>query len=102
MDRVRKEDFLSVMKLVRMTACFPNLIYVVAYDDTVAIKLLKDYGQGDKFLDKIFNVKHDLQPVSEEKMLELAKAKLVAFEDYNKETEVFGSLTLITSPPSGN
>lgn len=93
-DRVGKEDFLSVMKLVRMTARFPNLIYVVAYDDTVAKELLKEYGQGDKFLDKIFNVKHDLQPVSEDKMVELAKEKLKTFEDYDEETEVFGGLTL--------
>ena len=93
-DRVGKEDFLSVMKLVRMTARFPNLIYVVAYDDTVAKELLKDYGQGEKFLDKIFNVKHDLQPVAEDKMLELAKGKLKAFEEYDDETEVLGSLTL--------
>ena len=93
-DRVGKEDFLSVMKLVRMTARFPNLIYVVAYDDTVAKELLKEYGQGDKFLDKIFNVKHDLQPVSEDKMLELAKGKLKAFGEYDEEENVFGSLTL--------
>ena len=93
-DRVGKEDFLSVMKLVRMTARFPNLIYVVAYDDTVVKGLLKDYGQGEKFLDKIFNVKHDLQPVSEDKMLELAKGKLKAFAEYDEEENVFGGLTL--------
>lgn len=93
-DRVGKEDFLSVMKLVRMTARFPNLIYVVAYDDTVAKELLKDYGQGDKFLDKIFNVKHDLQSVTEEKMQELANGKLKAFEEYDESEDVFSSLTL--------
>ena len=89
-DRVGKEDFLSVMKLVRMTARFPNLIYVVAYDDIVAKKLLRGYGQGDKFLDKIFNVKHDLQLVSEEKMQELAKGKLKSFAEYDGEENVFG------------
>ena len=93
-DRVGKDDFLSVMKLVRTTAQFPNLIYVVAYDDSVAKDLLKDYGQGDKFLDKIFNVKHDLAPIGEEKMLEMAKGKLKQFEEYHDDSEVFGSLTL--------
>ena len=93
-DRVGKEEFLSVMKLVRMTARFPNLIYVVAYDGDVAKQILDGYGQGTMFLDKIFNVKHDLQPVSEEKMMELAKEKLKQFKDYDEKTEVFGGLTL--------
>lgn len=93
-DRIGKEEFLNVMKLVRMTARFPNLIYVVAYDGSVAEHLLRDYGQGDKFLDKIFNLKHDLQPISEDKMRELAEKELASFAEYDRNLEVFGGLTL--------
>lgn len=93
-DRIGKEEFLNVMKLVRMTARFPNLIYVVAYDGSVAEHLLRDYGQGDKFLDKIFNLKHDLQPISEDKMRELAEKELASFAEYDRNLDVFGGLTL--------
>lgn len=57
-DRLVKEEVLEVLKLLRNTANFRNIVYVVAYDRKYVEETLKDYGINDseKYLEKIFNV----------------------------------------------
>lgn len=57
-DRLVKEEVLEVLKLVRNTANFSNIVYVVAYDRNYVEGTLKDYGinNSEKYLEKIFNV----------------------------------------------
>lgn len=82
-DRISRADFLDVMRLIRATANFPKLIYVVAYDSERAVKLLgKNYGEG--YLSKIFNVSHPLSSIGDEKLHELA---LERFKEYGIDDE---------------
>lgn len=74
-DRVEEKDLRDVMALVRSTASFPNLVYIVAYDREVTAKMLmKD--NGEKYLSKIFNASFALQSVEEEQMQNLATEML--------------------------
>ena len=68
-DRVKADDFRDVLGLVRSTADFPNLVYIVAYDAERAVDLLGE--GGNKYLSKIFNVTHALIPIDEEQMQSL-------------------------------
>lgn len=83
-DRISGEDFRDVMRLIRATASFPKLIYVVAFDEDIAIRMLENVG-GKRYLQKIFNVTHTLQPVSEENMQALSTS--LFFKLYGKEYE---------------
>ena len=65
-DRVSADDFRDILGVIRSTADLPNLIYVVAYDNDRALDLLG--AGGGKYLSKVFNVSHALQPVDEEVM----------------------------------
>jgi len=59
-DRLDEEETRLVMKLVKMTANFPNTIFVLAYDrEQVAQKLGKD-GMGEEYLKKIIQVSFTL------------------------------------------
>lgn len=91
-DRVEEKDLRDVMALIRSTASFPNLVYIVAYDKEVTAKMLgKD--NGDKYLSKIFNVSFALQPVVENQMQKLASSIL-----YDKFPEMKGGVSVMNSP----
>lgn len=55
-DRLEKEELFEVLKLVRNTGCFTNLLYIVAYDEKYVTQQLKHKGiyDGKLFLEKIF------------------------------------------------
>lgn len=70
LDRLDAEEILTVLKLVRNTADFPYIQFVVAYDkqyiiDSLEIKSIKG---ADKYLEKIFNVELTL-PKYEERII---------------------------------
>lgn len=56
LDRLDGSEIMAVLRLVRVTANFRNLIFVVAYDKGYVTQALKDEGveTGDEFLKKIF------------------------------------------------
>lgn len=58
LDRLQKEEMFEVMKLIRNTADFKNIIYIAAYDKGYVTKTLEKYGieKPDKYLEKIFQV----------------------------------------------
>jgi len=59
-DRLDEEETRLTMKLVKMTANFPNTVFVLAYDrGQVAQKLGKD-GVGEEYLKKIIQVSFTL------------------------------------------
>lgn len=55
-DRLEKEELFEVLKLIRNTGCFTNLLYIVAYDEKYVTQQLKHKGiyDGKLFLEKIF------------------------------------------------
>lgn len=84
-DRVDEKDLRDVMALVRSTASFPNLVYIVAYDREVTAKMLGE-EYGEKYLTKIFNASFGLQAVDEEQMQKLAADMLYeAFPDIKQD-----------------
>lgn len=72
-DRLVKEEVIEVLKLVRNTANFRNIVYVVAYDRSYVEEALKECGisNSEKYLEKIFNVPFLLPEKSIESKKEL-------------------------------
>ena len=62
LDRLGSDELYEVIKLIRITANFKNIIYVVAYDPIYVDKLLakRDIEEGAAFLKKIINVEVSL------------------------------------------
>ncbi len=94
-DRVEEKDLRDVMALVRSTASFPNLVYIVAYDRDVTAKML-GIDNGEKYLSKIFNASFALQAIEEEQMQNLAKSML-----YGQYPEMKGDVLMTHSPFDG-
>ena len=56
LDRLEPSELMAVLRLVRVTANFKNLIFIVAYDKIYVSQALSKAGveNGDEFLKKIF------------------------------------------------
>ena len=61
-DRLNAEEILEVLKLVRNTADFPYVQFIICYDSDYVVKALKNNGveNASKYLEKFFNVEIDL------------------------------------------
>jgi predicted KAP-like P-loop ATPase len=64
-DRLDEEETKLIMKLVKMTANFPNTVFLLAYDREQVAKKLGENGVGDEYLKKIIQVSFTL-PVADE------------------------------------
>lgn len=63
-DRLSSSEIRDVFKLVRLTACFPNIIYIVAFDRVRIEEALAEQGvPGRDYLEKILQVAVDLPAV---------------------------------------
>lgn len=63
-DRLQSNEIRDVFKLVRLTANFPNMIYLVAFDRTrVETALAEDGLPGREYLEKIVQITFDLPAV---------------------------------------
>ena len=63
-DRLDTSEIRDVFKLVRLTANFPNIIYIVAFDRDRVEKALDEQGaSGRGYLEKILQVAFDLPVV---------------------------------------
>ena len=71
LDRLEKDEIYEVLKLIRNTAKFQNLIYIVAYDRSYICSTLKEKGIVDPetYLYKIFQMEM-LLPAFEEDLIE--------------------------------
>jgi hypothetical protein len=67
-DRLPNNQFLETISIIRGIANFPNLVFIVAFDQKRANHKLSDYGGAD-FMCKLFNVIHPLQPINESVMV---------------------------------
>lgn len=59
MDRLTSSELMAILKLIRVTANFKNLIYIAAYDEDYVEGMLRRSGieNGKEYLKKIFHVK---------------------------------------------
>lgn len=71
LDRLDSEEMFEVLRLIRNTADFPNLIYITAYDREYIESLLRNKGieKAGQYLEKIFNIEISL-PKTEDNQLE--------------------------------
>ena len=76
-DRLSPSEILDILKLVRLTGCFPYLIYIVACDRSQVEKALnnKDY-EGRNYLDKIVQWPYNLPEIPAHKLGELVKVEI--------------------------
>ncbi len=70
-DRLTTTEIRDVFRLVRLTASFPNLIYVVAFDRARVETALGDEGvPGRDYLEKILQLAIDLPSVSDAALIQ--------------------------------
>ena len=71
LDRLTNSEIRDMFKLVRLTANFPNMVYIVAFDRTRVEQALEDQGlPGRDYLEKILQIAIDLPAVAETVMNE--------------------------------
>lgn len=76
-DRLDKDETRLIMKLVKMTANFPNTIFLLAYDRVrVSDRLKEDGWPGDEFLKKIVQVSFTLPKADQQGMRDILFADL--------------------------
>lgn len=73
-DRLEDEEIRDVMRLVRLLADFPNMIYILAYDQKRVVEALggKDNEErGRAYLEKIVQVVHHVPPFRQWQVTEI-------------------------------
>lgn len=88
-DRLQKNEFMALLKLVRNTADFPNFFYLMATDKRYMTEILKDSGIKDAslYLKKFINYEL-LLPANDNIIMQLIKEKLsILLSHYIKEKE---------------
>lgn len=90
-DRLEGEEVFEVLKIIRNTASFSHLMYVVAYDKTHVVKQLSrlDIGNGSDYLEKIFQMEVQIPKPDERMLQEELKSACRAMSVY---TSSFNSL----------
>lgn len=87
-DRLSRGEIRDMFKLVRLTARFPNVIYIVAFDRLRVERALSDEDlSGRDYLEKILQVTIDLPPVPFEL---LGRQVLNSIEEALKDLENAG------------
>jgi hypothetical protein len=66
-DRLTVDETRQIFQLVKLTARFPYVIYVVAFDREAVARALEHSGidSGEEYLEKIVQVSFDIPPVDE-------------------------------------
>lgn len=81
-DRLDKEEIQAIFRLVKLSADFPNTIYILSFDiERVAEALAEKYGSeeaGQSFLEKIIQLSLPLPPLTSKKLINLT------FNEINK------------------
>jgi hypothetical protein len=71
-DRLHREEIVEVIRLIRNTANFNNLYFLVAYDRNYVVNALKDHNSlnNNEFLEKIFQLEINLPTYNKSIILE--------------------------------
>ncbi len=78
LDRLDADEVLEVLKMVRVSANFTNIVFVVAYDANYVSKVLKEKGieDGREYIKKIFQVEVTLPQYESYKVLNILYREL--------------------------
>ena len=97
MDRLAADEMFEVLRLIRNTAAFPNLIYVVCYDKDYVVRQIQNKGitESDLYLEKIFPLELSLPKTEEEALIETFRKALIDMHFLNgKHDSLRSRLTL--------
>lgn len=76
-DRLDKNDTRLIMKLVKMTANFPNTVFLLAYDRPRVVERLQEEGwPGEEYLKKIVQVSFTLPTPGRKELLDILDSDL--------------------------
>jgi hypothetical protein len=80
LDRLRPDEIIDVMRLVRLVGDFPNLVYLLAFDRPIVEMALgsDDRRRGRTYLEKIVQVSHQLPQVRDQALTSLLTEDLSA------------------------
>lgn len=78
-DRLATDEMFEVLRLIRNTAAFPNLIYVVCYDKDYVVRQIQKKGisESDLYLEKIFPLELSLPKTEEVSLMETFRHSLI-------------------------
>ncbi len=81
LDRLEGKEILDVLKIIRGSANFPNIIFIVAYDKEYIIKAVNKVHteNDDRFIDKFFQTEYHLPLYSADKIEEFVISKAKEF-----------------------
>lgn len=69
LDRLDKDEIISVLKLIRNSANFPNMVFISAYDREYLIETLNDkVYKSNKYIEKIFQYQFKLPEFSKSRL----------------------------------
>ncbi|OMP74970.1 P-loop NTPase fold protein [[Flexibacter] sp. ATCC 35208] len=85
LDRLYKEEVIEVMRLIRNTANFSNIFYLVAYERSYIQEAIKSMNAnaGNSYLDKIFQLEIPLPKRENEDLLKVVESLLEDFISAN-------------------
>lgn len=88
-DRLAANEMFEVLKLIRITAAFPNLIYVVCYDKDYVVRQIqkKGFSESDLYLEKIFPLELSLPKTEEESLMKTFRNSLFYMNFMNGKRE---------------
>lgn len=77
-DRLNKTEIYEVIRLIRNTANFSNMFFIVAYDRNYILNAIEEINsyQSHIFLEKIFQVEFNLPPIEKTVVQEEIKKKM--------------------------
>ena len=79
MDRLTAEQIRMMMQLIKANADFPNVVYLVLFEQDIVTGSLSDEEsniEGDKFLEKIVHLSFDLPESGQQTLVEEFKDRL--------------------------
>ncbi|WP_434504288.1 KAP family P-loop NTPase fold protein [Prevotella sp.] len=94
LDRLDKDEIMSVLKLIRNSANFSNMVFVSAYDRDYLIETLKDdVCKSNKYIEKIFQYQFKLPKFSKmilRSLLSIKGKKFIDDSDEKQFKEILG------------
>ncbi len=88
-DRLAADEMFEVLRLIRNTAAFPNLIFIVCYDKDYVVKQIQNKGitESDLYLEKIFPLELSLPKTEEASLMDTFRHSLIKMHYMHGEQE---------------
>ena len=95
-DRLEGKEIFEVLRLIRNSAGFPNLFYVVTYDRSYLVDQLKTFGifNANKYIEKIFDFEFALPKFRPTDLINMLENEL---ESKIPEADISGIIRLLNA-----